>query len=141
MNRTDAPLGRRRTLRIAAAGLFCAVVLASCSPGRIQLSAGAAQCFEVLPNAQKAVSAAKVFYGVRLISDKTAQAILSGTIPQANSDYCLVAYRLELPRQTELSRPTKHFELVVVAPKSKQVIAIREVRRLPFSFRRSLSVN
>ncbi len=141
MSRTDAPLGRRRTLRIAAAGLFCGLVLASCSPGRIQLSTGAAPCFEVLPNAQEAVSSAKVFYGVRLISDKTAESILSKTIPPAASDYCLVAYRLELPRQTGLPRPTRHFALVVVAPKSKQVIGIREVRRLPFSFRRSVSVN
>ncbi|TAN24977.1 MAG: hypothetical protein EPN30_05715 [Actinomycetota bacterium] len=141
MSRSMMPLAWRRILRIAAAAIIYGLALASCSSGRLQLSTGAAQCFEALPIAQKAVTSPKIYYGVRLISQKTAESILSRPISPGGPDYCLIAYRLKLPQPTSAPYHVSRFALVVVEPKAKQVLGIRDVRRLPFSFRRSVSVN
>ncbi|NNN18849.1 MAG: hypothetical protein HKL84_03230 [Acidimicrobiaceae bacterium] len=120
--------------------LIAGSTLTSCSSARLRLSSGAGPCYQVLPAAQNAVTSQKTYLGVRLIANNTAQSILSKTISPTQPYYCLIAYRLIYQNATTLSLPRPTFALVIVSPNTKQVIGVKEVARLPFSFRRSISI-
>ena len=140
MSRPERVSGFSFRLRTLVGAVLVGVVLASCSSTRLALSSGPGTCFAALPVAQQAVASEKLYLGVRLIDRKTASSILDHQISSNESDFCLVAYRLIRQRATTSTQPVSRFTLVVVSPKTRQVIGVSEVARLPFSFRRNLSV-
>lgn len=140
MNRLTRLVVLRPSLRPAIAVLVAGAILTSCSASRLQLTSGAGSCFAVLPVAQRAVSPGNLYIGVRLVDRRTVESTLSKTISSNESNFCLVAYRLEQSGSIPGLRQISRFALVIVSPKTKQVIGQREVLRLPFSFRRNLSV-
>ncbi len=121
---------------LSVAGIF----LSSCSSHTVSLTTGAGTCFQVLPIAQSAIAAGKQYMGVRVIDAKTATRMLGKEVSSRQSYLCLVAYRLQPSASQSSSLPVNRFAMVVVSPNTKQVIGIKPVARLPFSFRRNLSV-
>lgn len=140
MDRLRRPVMPRPRLRPVIVLMVAGTMLTSCSASRLRLTSGAGSCFAVLPVAQRAVSSGDLYIGVRLVDTKTVETTLSETISSNESNFCLVAYRLEQPGSSFGQRQISRFALVIVSPKTRQVIGEREVSRLPFSFRHNLSV-
>lgn len=140
MSRPARASGFSFRLRCLVGVVLVGAILSSCSTARLTLSSGAGPCFAVLPVAQRAVASEKLYLGVRLIDSKTASSILEHPTSSTASDFCLVAYRLQRQRSTTSTQLVNRFAMVVVSPKTRQVIGVSEVARLPFSFRRNLSV-
>lgn len=131
---------RSRTWIMVGVMSVTGVLLSSCSSHSVSLTAGAGTCFQVLPVAQRAIAAGKQYMGVRVIDAKTTTRMFGKEISSRQSYFCLVAYRLQPSQSQSSSLPANRFAMVVVSPNTKQVIGIRQVARLPFSFRRNLSV-
>ncbi|MDA8080075.1 MAG: hypothetical protein M0Z96_00445 [Actinomycetota bacterium] len=140
MDRLRRSLMPRTILRPVIVLIVAGTILTSCSANRLRLTSGAGSCFAVLPVAQRAVSPGDRYLGVRLVDSKTAENTLSMSISSNESNFCLVAYRLEQPGSSPGLHQIGRFALVIVSPKTRQVIGEREVSRLPFSFRHNLSV-
>ncbi len=140
MNRLNRPVMPRPILRPVLVLMVAATILTSCSASRLQLTSGAGSCFTVLPVAQRVVSPEDLYLGVRLVDSKTVEATLSKTISSNESSFCLVAYRLGQSGSSSGQPHVSRFALVIVSPKTRQVIGERDVSRLPFSFRHNLSV-
>lgn len=142
----SSPRFHKRSFRLV--GLFAAVlagsVLSSCTQARLAVSTGAGSCFSVLPLAQKAGPLHKAYLGVRAVDKKTAQQMLGQTISSNESFYCVVAFRVQ-PQSNQHGSASHHlsgiFSLVVATPSSRAVVGVKQVSRLPFSFRRNVSVN
>ena len=140
MSRLERASGFLFRLRPLVGAVLFGAVLASCSSTRLAFSSGPGPCFAALPVAQRAVASEKQYLGVRLIDRKTATSILDHQTSSNESEFCLVAYRPMRRYTTTGAQTANRFTLVVVSPKTRQVIGVSEVARLPFSFRRNLSV-
>ena len=140
MSRLERAKGFSFRLRPLVGVVLFGAVLASCSSATLAFSSGPGPCFVALPVAQRAVASEKQYLGVRLIDRRTASSILDHQTSSNESEFCLVAYRQTRQHTTTGAQTVNRFTLVVVSPKTRQVIGVSEVARLPFSFRRNLSV-
>lgn len=130
-------LYKRRWVTLATF-LILIPLLSGCGGGRSELGPKVTPCYQVLPVAQKSISLRTSFVGVRLVSARRIETMMSVPVPSSVKLLCLVAYRVHGNPGTAAGSKPYRFELVAVSASNKKIYGTKVMPKLPMDFRHDL---
>lgn len=130
----------RRKFKLFMALLFALVslLLTSCGGGSPEFGSGPTPCFQTLPVAKHALIEPKPFVGVSLTTGSSVNKQFDMGVPSSAKRVCLVAFK---NRRAVQRSSSQKYTLVAISLRTKEILATKDVPRLPSSFRHTLSLS
>lgn len=120
---------------------LCGIMLSACGGGRGELGTSVGPCYQILPVSHSLVPRPNTFVGVKLLSLNQASKLIYQPLASESKSVCVVAFKINSQQSSKQNRLHNDFYLVLVTPKTKQVLLAKSVAKLPADFRHSLSLS